>query len=59
MLTLKLNLLMKDKAKNKYIKIDLLKMYSKNKLKRVITDFFFPQMLSQSNCNLYIGYHSY
>ena len=38
MLTLQLNLLEKDKAKNNYI--DLLKMHSKNKLKSVITDYF-------------------
>ena len=40
MLTLQLNLLEKDKAKNNYIEIDLLKMHSKNKLKSVITDYF-------------------
>ena len=31
MVTLQLNLLEKDKAKNNYIEIDLLKMHSKNK----------------------------
>ena len=40
MLTLQLNLLEKDKAKNNYIEIDLLIMHSKNKLKSVITDYF-------------------
>ena len=40
MLTLQLNLLEKDKAKNNYIEIDLLKMHSKNKLRSVITDYF-------------------
>ena len=40
MLTLQLNLLEKDKAKNNYIEIDLLKMHSKNKLKSIITDYF-------------------
>ena len=40
MLTFQLNLLEKDKAKNNYIEIDLLKMHSKNKLKSVIADYF-------------------
>ena len=40
MLTLKLKSLEKNKAKNKYIVIDLLTMHSKNKLKSVITEYF-------------------
>ena len=40
MLTSQLNLQEKDKAKNNYIKIDLLKIHSKNKLESVITDYF-------------------
>ena len=38
--TLQLNLLEKDKAKNNYIGIDLLKMHSRNKLRSVIADYF-------------------
>ena len=40
MLTANLNLLEKDKGKNKYIEIDLLKTYSKSKLKSVINEYF-------------------
>ena len=46
MLTLQLNLVEKDKAKNNYIEIDLLKMHSKNKLKSVITDYFLSSKFS-------------
>ena len=37
---IKLKSLEKNKAKNKYIEIDLLKMHSRNKLKSVITEYF-------------------
>ena len=52
MLTLKLKSLEKNKAKNKQIEIDHLKMHSKNKLKSVITEYFLStyKLVSQFSC---------